>query len=151
MRLQDIMTTPVETVRADELAEAAWDRMRAARIHHLVVMDGKRIVGVFSDRDAGGTRGASVRSARQVADLMSSPVVTAEARTTIREAANKLRGRVIGCLPVLEAGRLVGVVTISDLLELIGRGVSRPVEHVRRPTLRRRGPRQRAARSSRAA
>lgn len=142
MRLHEIMTSPVETMQMNESAEDAFERMRAHRIHHIVIMDGRHVVGVLSDRDLGSARGTSVRAGKTCGDLMGCPVITADADATVREAANKLRGRVIGCLPILDRGRLVGIVTISDLLDLIGRGVERPIAMTERRTLHRRGPRQ---------
>jgi hypothetical protein len=50
--------------------------MRLHGIHHLVVMDANRPVGIVSDRDLGGRRGSAVRSSRLVADLMTEPVLT---------------------------------------------------------------------------
>jgi CBS domain-containing protein len=50
-----------------------------------------------------------------------------------------MRGRTIGSLPVVEKGRLAGIVTVTDLLDLIGRGVERPVEKGKRWTLKHRG------------
>ena len=73
---------------------------------------------------------------------MTAPAVTAGATTTVREAANLLRGRTIGCLPILEEGKLVGIVTTTDLLELLGKGAMRPSPVGRRPNLRDRGPRR---------
>lgn len=137
MRLQDIMSTPVETVAAHAPASEAHALMKRRGIHHLVVMEGPRVVGVVSTRDLSTGRSGSVGEA------MSAPVATARPRATVREAANLLRGRTIGCLPVVEAGRVVGIVTISDLLGLIGRGVERPIERSTRWTLRARGPRKR--------
>ena len=142
MRLKEIMTSPVETIEVHESAEHAWERMQADRIHHLVVMSGKAVIGIVSDRDLGSRHGASLRSGKSVADLMAGSIVTADTNTTVREAANKLRGRAIGCLPVLEKGRVVGIVTVSDLLDLIGRGVNRPVATAQRRSLGRRGPRR---------
>jgi acetoin utilization protein AcuB len=97
------------------------------------------VVGVLSDRDAGGRAGASVRARSSVADLMTTPVVTTEPDATVRQIANLMRGRTIGCLPVTDRGRVVGIVTVSDLLELLGRGVDRPATP-RRRTLNFRGP-----------
>lgn len=141
MRLKDIMTRGVKTASRDDSAQEAWQRMRLARIEHLVVLDDGRVVGILSDRDLGGPRGTSIRRGARVGELMSGRVVTARPETTVREAANLLRGRSIGCLPVLERGRLVGIVTTSDLLELLGRGAERPIERSVRWTLRERGPR----------
>jgi CBS domain-containing protein len=64
---------------------------------------------------------------------MSSPVVTVAPRDTVRRVANLMRGRTIGCVPVLDGPHLVGIVTVSDLLELLGRGIERPSTPERRP------------------
>jgi len=124
MRLQDIMKESVETVAAGETADAAFERMRQRRIRHLVVMEGREVAGIVSQRDIAR---AEARQGRLVAELMSAPAVTAEPRTTVREAANLLRGRTLGCLPVLANGKLRGIVTTTDLLELLGRGAQHPV------------------------
>ena len=137
MRLEDVMTRRVETITEDRAAEEAWDRMRARRIHHLVVVRGGRVVGILSERDLGGRAGAAVRPGRTVADLMTPHAVIADPRAPVRRAANLLRGRSIGCLPVVEGERLLGIVTLTDLLRLIGRGVERPIERTQRRPVRR--------------
>jgi acetoin utilization protein AcuB len=136
MRIRDIMTTDVETIRPEASADLAWQRMQRSAIHHLVVVDRGETVGVLSDRDLGGARGASLRRERTVADLMSAQVVAAEPDTTLRRAANIMRGRSLGCLPVLDEGKLRGIVTVSDLLEQVGKERRQP-----RWTLSQRGPR----------
>lgn len=121
MRLMEIMTTDVQTVSPSEDAEKAFQRMRNQRIRHLVVMDGRKVVGVLSERDMGGSRGGALRTGKTVGELMSGQAVTASPTMTVRQAANLLRARTIGCLPVIEDGKLAGIVTITDLLELLGR------------------------------
>jgi CBS domain-containing protein len=140
VRIQDVMTKAVETVMPAMEAEEAWSLMRAKRIHHLVVTEGRRIVGVVSDRDMGGRRGASLRAHHTVKDLMTDRVVTVPPPTPVRKAANLMRGRSIGCLVVAETGRVVGIITVADLLELIGRGAERPVAATTRWTLKHRAP-----------
>jgi len=88
MRLTEIMRKAVETVSPSIPAGDAWQLMQLRRIHHLVVMNEHRVVGIFSDRDAGGMRGEGVRKDRAVADLMTPQVVTALPTTTIRRLAN---------------------------------------------------------------
>lgn len=140
MRVGDIMKRKVETISAGEPVGAAVERMRQRRIRHLVVMRGKDLAGIVSDRDlASLTPGDS-----RVEDVMSAPAVSATSDMTVRKAANLLRGRSIGCLPVMEDGDLVGIVTTTDLLERIGRGVERPVSRGKRWILKGRGPRRKS-------
>jgi acetoin utilization protein AcuB len=137
MRLQDVMSSDIKTIEPDATVGEARDLMRAERIHHLLVLDRRQVVGVVSDRDLGGRRS----DASVIADVMSAQVVTAAPDTSIRQAANLMRGHGIGCLAVVDGNKPVGIVTTTDLLELIGRGVERPIERAQRPMLSRRGPR----------
>jgi acetoin utilization protein AcuB len=140
IRLRDVMKKSVESVSPRESAEAAWNQMRLRRIRHLVVLDGGRVVGVLSDRDLAGP--GSLRQVESVGDVMSASVVAGHPEMTLRQAANQLRGRSIGCLPVMEDDKLVGILTTTDLLELVGRGVERPMSRGQRPILAGRGPRR---------
>ena len=146
MRVREVMTERVKTVPAAATADEAWALMRTHGVHHLVVMEGREIVGVVSDRDLGGRRGAAVRSHRMVSELMTEHVVTADPELTVRKAANLMRGRSIGCLVVVTpAGNLLGVVTTADLLDLIGRGADRPIATNTRWPLRHRVPHRKQA------
>ena len=78
MRVQDVMTAGVKTIAPTAAADDAVNVMRFNGIRHLVVTRGQRVVGVLSDRDAGGRRGASLRMNCTVADLMTAPAVTVE-------------------------------------------------------------------------
>ena len=140
MRVSDVMSTSVKAVGAALPADEAWRWMRAERIHHLVVLDGKAIAGVISDRDAGGPKGAAVRAGHDVGELMTKHVVTVTTDTTVKKVANLMRGRSIGCVVVTDKGRVTGIVTTSDLLELLGRGAIRPVPVSKRASLNYRAP-----------
>ena len=147
MRVVEVMTKGVQTVPPTMPATDAWELMRRNRIHHLVVTAGTDVIGVLSDRDAGGRSGASIRARSTVSDLMTSHVVTIAPTAPVRKAANLMRGRTIGCIPVSDGERLVGIVTVSDLLELIGRGVGRPAK-VGHRTSHHRVPHRKMGRSS---
>jgi acetoin utilization protein AcuB len=121
MRLSDIMSEAVETIPAAAPPEQARELMRRHDVRHLVVTEGGAVAGVLSQHDLEDAQGVST-----VRAIMSAPVVTAGPRTTLRQAANLMRGNGVGCLPVLdEEGRTVGIVTASDLLDVIGKGVTR--------------------------
>jgi acetoin utilization protein AcuB len=145
MRVFEVMTEGVQTVPPTMSAAEAWDIMRQKGIRHVVVTRGRDVVGVLSDRDAGGRSGAAVRAGRSVADLMTGRVATVAPSDTIRSVANLMRGRTIGCVPVVDRGRLVGILTLSDLLELLGRGIERPVKPTR-PIATHRVPHRKTAR-----
>jgi len=147
MRIFEIMSERVRTVTPTLPAVDAWRLMVAESVHHLIVKDGSRVVGVLSDSDAGGRHGAAVRSGTIVADLMERHFAAVTRQDTVRKAANLMRGRLIGCLPVIERDRLMGVVTVTDLLALLGHGVERP-DHETRAALHHRVAHRRAATSS---
>lgn len=130
MRLQDFMTRNVQTINSSKTAAEAREMMRRYRVHHLVVTTDSRLLGIVSDLDL-----ARAGDEQFVSEIMTPNVVSVEPRATVREAANKMRGRSIGCLPVVEAGKLVGIVTTSDLLELLGRGMEHPAVKGERRTL----------------
>jgi CBS domain-containing protein len=136
MRLSDVMSSPVVTVEAGMSVREAQAVMRTKGFHHLAVrVDGKGI-GVVCHHDL-----ATARPDQEILEVLPAQVVTATPRTTVRQAANLMRGRAVGCLLVVEREKPVGIVTVSDLLMLVGKGVERPVAQSRRWTLRDRGPR----------
>ncbi|HEX2457367.1 MAG TPA: CBS domain-containing protein [Vicinamibacterales bacterium] len=146
MRLEDVMSRQVQTIGAQESLERARALMRLRRIHHLVVVEGRSVIGVVTDDVL--QRGEAEGIGR-VEDVMFRNVVTGTPDLTVREAANLMRGRAIGAVPILDKRRLVGIVTVSDLLDLLGKGAERPVARSQRWTLRDRGTKPRRAQPSR--
>lgn len=109
MHVSDWMSRPVLTVTPRTAVAEAVAVLRAHRVRHLPVMDGDRVVGVVTDRDL---RGVGVETS--VSAIMSRPVVVVSPRTAIDKAARLLFDRRIGCLPVIEEGKLVGILTQTD-------------------------------------
>jgi acetoin utilization protein AcuB len=143
MRVQDVMTRRVEIVDDQASAEFAFNFMKVKGIRHLVVKRGSELAGVLSQRDLGAVEEHEFRERHLVSDLMNKHVVTVGSETSVKQAANLMRGRSIGCLPVVEESdrnRVVGIVTVTDLLELLGRGIDRPAPG-KRANLKARGPR----------
>lgn len=122
MRVYEVMSKDVETVRPAVHAAEAKTRMRHKKIHHLVVTQGGALTGIVSARDLGGPKLPKSLGDWTVADLMTTPVVTVTTRTPIRRAAALMKGRSIGSLVVTSAnGKLAGIVTVSDLLDYLAR------------------------------
>jgi CBS domain-containing protein len=129
MLLKDIMSTRVETVRRGETLERAQKRMQKRGIHHLAVVYRGRVVGLLS---AGRLERCLAEDVEKVADGMFSHVVVAPADMSVAEAARVMRGRPEGALLVSARQRLVGIVTISDLLDVLSRRAVRRKTQVRR-------------------
>lgn len=132
MRIFEVMTPAVHTVTSSCVAEDAWQMMHSRGVRHLIVKDGSHVVGMLSEADLGGRSGAAVRRGAMVGDLMERHVTSVTRQDTIRKAANLMRGRFVGCLPVIEDDHLIGVVTVADLLAVLGRGVDRPIQPARK-------------------
>lgn len=130
MLVADIMQSPVVTVRPDApLAEAA--RLLAQRgIRHLPVVDeAGTLVGILSDRDLKrAVAGATALETLRVGTVMTRAVITTVGRLPVEEAARLMVMEKISALPVVEGGRLVGIVTETDILDLFVRalGASEP-------------------------
>ena len=150
MKVRDIMSTKVQTIDLNEKAETAWNLMKWRRIHHVVVTDGPgQVVGVVSARDLGGRDREDARKVRPVAAMMTAYAVKAVPEMPVRQAANVMRGWNIGCLPVVDDGKLVGIVTVSDLLRIVAEGVERPVAAPRKAAAPvKAGPARKAAKTA---
>lgn len=141
MRVYEVMSKAVETVKPAVHASEAKTRMRQKKIHHLVVTKGSELAGVVSDRDLGGAKLPKVLGAWTVEDLMTTPVVTVTSRTQIRRAAALMRGRSVGSLVVTSSnGKVAGIVTVSDLLEYLAQHRDRQSTRGRRRTREREEP-----------
>ena len=122
MRVYEVMSKAVETVKPSVYASQAKTLMRQKNIHHLVVTEGATLRGIVSDRDLGGPKLPKVLGKWTVGDLMTSPVITVTTRTPLKRAATLMKGRSIGSLVVTSAnGKVAGIVTVADLLEQIAK------------------------------
>lgn len=117
------MIRDIQIIRASASIAEARAAMKSKRVHHLLVRDGREIVGVVSQRDFGVRPGTAEK--QRVADVMAPDLVTGKPNTTVQQAARLCRGRSIGCLPVLDGHKPVGIVTTTDLLALLGRRARR--------------------------
>jgi CBS domain-containing protein len=126
----DIMMKGPVTLKCDDILDLADDVMNLGRIRHLPIVEGKRLVGIVSQRDLfrsalAGILGWGHKTRKtllktiQIKEIMSTPVVTVSPDTPVRDAARLMMAKKIGCLPVVDGERLVGLVTETDMLRYV--------------------------------
>jgi CBS domain-containing protein/gamma-glutamyl:cysteine ligase YbdK (ATP-grasp superfamily) len=119
------MSTDLFTVRPDDLADLAASVMTWRHIRHVPVEDAEgRLVGLVSHRDLLQllTCGALANeNPITVRDIMTSDPFTVSSTTPTLEAMEIMRRNRVGCLPVLDDGHLVGIVTSYDFLDASAR------------------------------
>ena len=104
--------------------EPVLDAIRLMAEHHvgaLVVMKGEQLVGIVSERDYARKVILKGRSSADtpVAQIMSSPVITVTLNSSVQDCIQLMTTRHLRHLPVLEAGKLVGMVSIGDLVKAV--------------------------------
>lgn len=117
------MSTDLFTVRPEDLVDLAASLMEWEHIRHVPVEDDQgRLVGVLSHRSLLRmvARGNLSEDAEPTAvkELMKADPVTVAPDTPALEAMRLMKNQRVGCLPVVEKGRLVGIVTERDLIEV---------------------------------
>ena len=132
MLVRDFMTTTVFTIRVDKKIFVAKEIMSWAHIRHVPVVDRDgRVVGMISNRDLlrASIASISTRIARMerdqhlwsvpVREVMRTEVETIRPDAPVQEAARKMMEGKVGCLPVVDEGQLLGVISEFDLLGMI--------------------------------
>ncbi len=134
LQVRDVMSREVHTVKRNDELAIADALMNQERVRHLPVLDEDgEVCAVVSQRDL--FRGALLRALgygsraeelmlKQVAvkEAMSAEIQTTTPDTPVADAARVMIERKIGCLPVIENGRLVGIVTETDFVRLVAEG-----------------------------
>lgn len=118
MKLRALMKRYPLTIAADETIGIAIQTMLWHGIRHLPVLDEQRLVGVVSNHDLAWYRarvGANA-NAQSVREAMHADPRTAGPDESLTEAAARMAEHRIGCLPIVENGMLVSMVTTTDIL-----------------------------------
>jgi CBS domain-containing protein len=139
MRVRDVMQTHVSTIVEEDSLGHAQQMMQWGDIRHLPVVrtSDKRVTGMLSERDI-------LRAYRThpqqpelltmpVRDFMVTPVEHIHPNAELADAAADMTTKELGCLPVIELGELVGLVTVGDVL---GALAQYPADYRRRAALR---------------
>jgi len=132
MYVRDLMEREVVTLAAGDHLDLADDIMRLGRIRHMPVISGETVVGILSQRDLFRAAISSVLQLRPAAErewlakipvreAMTTEVFTIAPDASICTAVQKMLTKRIGCLPVIEEGRLVGLLSESACMRYLAR------------------------------
>jgi acetoin utilization protein AcuB len=143
MLVQDIMQRGVIVVNPTQKLTELMHLLRRRGVRHLPVVEEGRLIGIISDRDLkgavaslltgqGGRQSESPSPELTAGAVMTRPVVTVAPMFSVEEAARLMVTKKISALPVTEAGRLVGIITETDVLHLFIRalGVTEPSSRI---------------------
>ena len=126
-----MMGSPVTLKPADTL-DLANDVISLGRIRHIPVVEDGRLVGLLSERDLMGAATTEIFGLKQkrksallksvlIKEVMKIKVITVRPDTPIKDAAHLMADKKIGCVPVVERGALMGLVTTTDILRYVER------------------------------
>ncbi len=115
--VNEIMTRNVKTIETSATLTEAAKLMKMNRIGSLVVMDNDLVIGIITERDFAYKIIAEGKGTdTKVKDIMSSDVKTIYPDKTLKDAAKLMASHVIKRLPVVSGGKLVGIISIEDIM-----------------------------------
>jgi predicted transcriptional regulator len=128
--VREIMMGSPVTLKPDETLDLANDVISLGRIRHIPIIEDGRLVGVLSERDMMGAATTTIFGLKRksksallksvlIKDVMKKKVVTVKPDTPIKDAAHLMKEKKIGCVPVVNDGSLVGLVTTTDILRYV--------------------------------
>jgi len=116
MLVNKIMSDSPVTITPDKRVGQALKLMQKHNIRHLPVVKDERLVGWITSRDLREVLLASMLEKITVEDVMLKSPITVTPETQVEEAARLVHEHKIGGMPVLDSGKLVGVITLMDLI-----------------------------------
>lgn len=122
MKLQDILAhkgTAVHTIGPQASLADVVDKLVQNNCGSLIVTDGDQTVGIITERDilrATASNGGTLGNKR-VADHMSSKLITGTPADTVEQTMGQMTDNRIRHLPIMEANRLVGIISIGDVVK----------------------------------
>jgi CBS domain-containing protein len=126
VKISEVMTEAALTDRPDDTLQQAAAKMREQQTGSLLVLDSDQLVGIVTERDVLNAVATETPLETPIADVMSKDLITVEPGTSLREAAAIMTERWIRHLPVLDGGRLVGIVSQRDLAGVLAGALNEP-------------------------
>ncbi|HEY5692419.1 MAG TPA: CBS domain-containing protein [Cyclobacteriaceae bacterium] len=116
-KVHEIMTTKIFTVHPNDLASLVKSIMDWRNIHHVPVVDSEEnLTGIITSKNIITYENIGFPELTEVKDIMVNEVLTANPKMLVDEAADLMLAKKIGCLPVVENGKLIGIITRNDIV-----------------------------------
>lgn len=128
--VRDLMARDPATLGRNETLDLAESIMNLGRIRHMPVVDDGKIVGIVSQRDLfrsalitalgfGRKTTSALIKTITIKEIMTKHVITISPEASLKEAARVMIDKKIGCLPVVEDQKLIGLLTETDILRYV--------------------------------
>ena len=130
--LLDKKGTEIISIGRDSSVFDAIERMAERAVGSLLVMDGEKLIGIVTERDYARKvilKGRSSETTR-VDEIMSTELITATTEQTVRECMTLMTERRIRHLPVVAGDRVIGLISIGDLVQAIISDQQREIEQL---------------------
>ena len=116
--VRDVMSKDVKTVRPNSTINEVVRKMNKFEIGSIVVADGEKPIGIITERDIlRRVLEVTVASeALKAKEIMTTPILTIDSQATTEEAATLMNSKRIKKIPVMENGKLIGIVTSTDIV-----------------------------------
>lgn len=136
-RVRDYMTPDPQTLDSKNTLLDAVLMLRRLELRHIPILEGGRLVGILTDRDVGRVAPSMLMELSPqdynrvfedtpVAKVMTRNLLSTTPEAPLAEAVHLLYNHKVGCLPVLDGGRLVGIITVADMLRALHDLVGNP-------------------------
>ncbi len=128
MNVSQIMQRKVMSVTSNVGVRKAYAIMNEHNIRHLPVTSDGKLIGIISDRDIrpsmilmdkSDTSSAYIPDSVKVESIMVSNPLTINRDDDVRMAARIMQKKKLGCLPVMDGDKIVGLITETDLIRLL--------------------------------
>ena len=141
MHVEELMTSKVYTVGPHDMIDRVFFLIHYEKVRHLPVVEKGKVVGMVSDRDMYKALGPKSNSnaiesnktgtelhvvPKKVQNIMRRGVISVSSDTLASDAASLMADNKIGALPVIDGGKLVGILSATDILRVFSK-----LEHAR--------------------
>lgn len=117
--VNQVMSKNVVTADKSTTIQESAEKMRKSKVGCVIVTENSKPVGIITERDFVTKVAAEGRPLfTEISEVMSSPLITINQEDTIWEASEMMKEKAIHKLPVIEDGKILGIITTTDIVKI---------------------------------